>query len=240
MSEPSVRSKPSANGAVRKRRFKGGGCLTLCVGLPLLAVFAVFMVYQYHNRPVRIEVPTPSPPTPNAYDDFVRAGQLARAMPHKGPYSLPGPPAETYTASNFAAADRDVQPALAVVRGALDKPCQARLSRSPFTPFPEFAAFRELAREMACAAVSEDLQGHPESAATIRLDMLEMAVMFPKGGSLIASLVGIACEAIAMRGLEPLLPKLTAAQLAVVAARLDRIASKRSGFAAVVREEGWS
>jgi hypothetical protein len=66
-----------------------------------------------------------------------------------------------------------------------------------------------------------------------------MGVMIPRGGTLIAGLVGVACEAIAANQFEWQIPLLSEAELAHVAARLDRIAAKRTPFADIVQEEAY-
>src|SRR5215472_8645507 len=111
------------------------GC---CVGLPLLLMALLASLYWYNNRSLPpIAIPTPQIPNPNAYDDFVRAGTLARGMQHKSPFSLPKP---TYTFTEFRAAAKDAEPVLAAIRQGLNKeylfpPVRGDISSSPLITF---------------------------------------------------------------------------------------------------------
>ena len=88
-------------------------------------------------------------------------------------------------------------------------------------------------------ATYHEMDGRPAAATEARLDCLEMGVMMPRGGTLIAGLVGLACESIAFSGIESQLPLLSEKELAHTAARLDRIAGKRISYADVLQEEGY-
>ncbi len=154
---------------------------------------------------------------------------MAQAVAHPSPFSRPGQ--TSYTFAEFAACAKDIAPAHAVLRQALDKPYLHPPIRSATATYP-YAAFRELARELAGEAVYYEMNGQYGRAADTRLDGMEMAVMIPRGGSLLAGLVDRACEDIAESGFEPLLPKLSPAGLAHVAA-------KRVTFADMMQEDSY-
>jgi len=196
------------------------------------------MMYTNNNRPVHVAVPTPQMPVPNAYDDFVRAGKLVMGVKHKSPLSMPRP---SFAFADFEAAAKDAQPALSVMRQGLQKEYLNPPIRTygALPTFPVFATFRELARTESGTATYYEMDGKPGKATEARLDGLEMAVMIPRGGALIAGLVGIACEAIAVSQFEPQLPRLSESELAHVASRLDKIAAKRVPLADILQEEGY-
>src|SRR5688500_11932047 len=61
------------------------GCVAFLLGIPLLLVTIVAFVFAWNNRQPDISVPTPRMPDKNAYVEFVRIGELAGRMKHKGP-----------------------------------------------------------------------------------------------------------------------------------------------------------
>lgn len=230
---------PRSDSDLRARRRRAGqpslvGC---CVAVPLLLVGMAGLIVWNNNRPVRIAVPTPRMPNPNAYDDFVRAGVLARSIKHKSPASMPKP---VFTFAAFEAAAKDAQPALAVLhqgfgREYLNPPIRTVAAMR----WPELASFRELARTEWGVANYHEMEGRPAQATEARLDTLEMAGMIPRGGTVIHGLVSVACKAIALSQIEPPLYRLSDAELALVASRWDRIAAKRVPFADLILEDGY-
>lgn len=69
------------------------------------------------------------------------------------------------------------------------------------------------------------------------LDGVELGVTLPHGGGLMPSMVGRACESILMSHMEPLIPRLSAAELARAAAKLAAIHRTRVSFSDTVLEE---
>jgi hypothetical protein len=211
-----------------------GGCALLVV----IGIGTLIGVYQFNNRTPDIVIPTPTLPVINGYDDFLRASKLASAMPHISPVSMPGPAAQTQTYQNFKDAAHDAEPMMVAVRQGLQKPYMAPPVRS-FKPdmFPDYAGVRNVARAILGKAHYEEISDQPAKAMETRLDGYEMGVTFPRGGSLITGLVGIAIEAISIKDIEPQLSKLNERELAHVAARLDRIAARRAAYADILQED---
>ena len=136
-----------------KRRTWLFGCLGVGCGIPILSAVLLLILFSRNNRPPQIFIPTPAMPVPNAYDDFVRAGQLVRAMKHKSPYTMTGTRAQNETLANFAACAKDAEPGLAVLRQGLHKTYLQPPDRSfKSVTFPTLATFRELARTVSGAA----------------------------------------------------------------------------------------
>ena len=212
------------------------GC---CCGLPVLLIVVCLVVVKLNNRPPELVIPTHSVPADNARDYFLKAYVLTGNMKHKSPYDMSGPPAQTRTYANFAACAEDAVPALQMLREGLKHPYMEPPVRSQKSNmYKNYAGFRKLERVDMGAADFEAISGHPGRSVLMRLDGMEMAVMLPRGGDLLTSLVAIACEAIAKNRIEPLLPQLSAQELAQVADRLDRIEAKRTPCAEVILEEG--
>jgi hypothetical protein len=180
-------------------------------------------------------------PADNARDYFLKAEQLSRSMKHKSPYDMPGSPLQNYTLGNFRGCAENAEPALKVLLDGLKFPYMAPVSRSSKnTSFKGYANFRELARINAGAADYYEAIGKPGRAMQMRLDGMEMGVMIPRGDGLIGGLVGIACEAIAESRIESLIPLLSSAELKQAADRLDLIEAKRTAYADVILEDGYS
>jgi hypothetical protein len=224
----------------RRRRPWLVGCFGIGIGLPLLCATILFIVFKANNRPPQILIPTPVMPVPNAFDDFVRAGQLVRAMKHKSPYSMVGPKVLNETLANFAACANDAVPVLTAVRNSLSKPYLHPPVRSFYTPMPQYGTFRSVARTVIGAAGYYARIRQPGKAIDILLDGMEMGVMIPRGGTLMADLNGTAIEAICTAYIEPLIPQLSTQELAHVAKRLDAISAKRLPWSSVIVEEGWN
>jgi hypothetical protein len=218
------------------------GCCAALFSVPIVGLLALFVAYLTNNRPPNLAIPAPTPPANNAYNDFVAAARIIGNIPHKAPASMPSPPttrAGLLAAS--AACTKDAGPGLDIMRQGFAKQCQAPVTRTfADLGFQEMARFREVERTITGVRLYYELTNRPGKAADAALDGEELAVMFPRGGVLIDSLVGIACEAISLNRFEPLLPKLSKAELAHVAHRLDAIAAKRVPWSDVILEEGRS
>jgi hypothetical protein len=229
---------------LRSYRSRRSRALTIVISvIGSFAALAVLLVvtFYWNDRSPNIVIPTPPMPQVNAYDDFLQAAQMAGAIPHKSPSSMPNPPT---TRAEFLAATQacaqDAAPALAVMRQGFNKPSMLPTSRNDLgiANMHAFAQFRELARTISGVEMYYELTGQPGKAADVALDGAEMAVMFPRGGALIADLVGAACESISLARFESLLPQLSPTELSVVAARLERISAKRGAYSEIVLEEG--
>ncbi len=218
----------------RKPILSACGCL---VGAPIATLLILLSVYLLHNRPVDIVIPTPVMPADNAYDDFVRAANMIRAIKHKAPASMPNPPKESEMFAVCKACAEDAGPGLAALKRAFGKTYLNPPSRSFATTFPAYASYREMARTITGVAKFHELNRQPGIAADDLLDGYELGVMMARGGSVIAGSVGHACEAICLSQLEPLLERLTDPDLQRVAKRLERIAAKRVPYSDIVIEE---
>lgn len=226
----------------RRRSRTTGGCFIIGCSLPIITLLILSGVYVVNNRAPDIVIPTATPPANNGYNDFLLAARMVKNISHKAPASMVNPPTtRAGLLAQTAACTKDAGPGLAVMRKGFSKAC---LSPSPRTyadlGFSDMAMFREIERTISGVQLYFSLTNQPLKAVDAALDGEEMAVMFPRGGSLIAALVGIACEAISLHRIEPLLPQLSKSELAHVASRLDTIAAKRVPWSEIMREEGRS
>ena len=206
-----------------------------CTALPVVAILVALAIFAENNRLPVITVPPRTVPSPNGFDDFEAAAIMCSSLAHRSPYSMPQP---DLSAAAFEACAKDSVPVLALVRQGLSK--ESAIPQATGTgsnAFPKLARLRELARTMSGAAMGFEMMGDYDRATETRLDGMEMAVSFDRGGLLIDGLVSIACESIAMRNFEDILPKLSLAKLSHADERLERIARKRTEFADFLARE---
>jgi len=56
----------------------------------VVVIVIAMIVFTVNNRPVTVSVPTPKMPSPNGWDDFVKAGEMIKQINHRGPeYDYP-------------------------------------------------------------------------------------------------------------------------------------------------------
>ena len=212
----------------------GAGC-----GFPIVAFLLFSVFYATRNRVPDINIPTHGVPTNNAYDDFARAGRLAKAMKHRSIYSTVSASAMATNPAYMALSARDAAPALAVLHNALDKHYITPPIRTAFgSHFPDLTNIRELARTASGTAKYYVQIGQTRRAVDTLLDGYEMGVSLPRGGDLMNGSVALAVQAICAKPLDPLLARLSPADLAHVARRLDKIVKKQVPYSDVVTEEG--
>lgn len=204
----------------------------LWLGIPFLAILTLALLFVAANRPPVVNVPTRKMPNPNGWDDLVKATTL---LIPTGPYSDAPRKPEDWTESELRAWVQTETPALDMMRQGLAKECMHPPMRTPF--FEGYAPMRELARINAGAALYYEVIGKHGRAADSVIDGIEFSTAVEHGAPLLGGLVGIAIESIAIRHLEPLLPKLSPKELALAAARMEKISAKRVPFGDILIEE---
>lgn len=212
--------------------------ITILTAVVLILSLPVTMLI-INNKPPQISVPSNKMPHPNGWDDFIRAEKLLRVNRHMGPISSTRP-ISSWTLPEYQSFMKDNAPALAAVRQGLKKQYMHPAVRSFMLDFAHHAYFRELARTLAGEAKYYEVIGKPGKAADSLLDCIEFGVVTPRGGTLISGLVGIAIESISMHFLNPLLSKLSPADLERVACRLEQIERRRVSFSDIMIEESRS
>jgi len=120
---------------------------------------------------------------------------------------------------------------LKLVREALPLECRFPAPESWDTPLPYLSRIRAVARLFAMEAEVRRLDNKCRAAADSALDALEMAQDVKTQQTMIAHLVGMACEAIAFASLDATVPGLTSAECQEVLARLRGIVASRPSVA---------
>src|SRR5207253_9811959 len=104
---------------------------------------------------------------------------------------------------------------------------------------PYYSPFRNLARLLIIESHSRSEQGDWTGASRSTLDILHLGHDVPRGGPLIAALIGYAIDAIGRRELQLILPHLDAAAARIAALQFEKLEAKRVTFADTLQEQKW-
>jgi hypothetical protein len=221
-----------------KRSSRATRWALLGFGTPLFLLLALFVVYFLHNRLPQINIPTPAVPKNNAYDDFVRAGNLALTHKNLSPDWILQPQ-QPETLADFSAYAKVTEPILSIVQKALNKPCLTPPIRSNNNPYSnDHSALRELSRLIGALSRYYEMRNEPFKAASICMDGYEMWAHLGHGASHLGAMTEEACEELISYRWAPLLGKLTHSELIEVGKRLDKIENQRVDFSEVVTNQG--
>lgn len=196
----------------------------------------------WRDLPPEIHVPTPAMPSPNALDYFIRAANLEKdstkvdwaiASVHTGAVRDD----RLYSTAEKAALIRENAPALLEFRKGLTYPYQQPPMRSFSARLPYYAKTRALARLLMLEAQVKGEQGDWGGAASTDLDNIRMGAAVPRGGTLIAGLVGIAITAIGEKQLWKDADHLNATQARSAIRSLNSITFVP--YSQVMQEEEW-
>jgi hypothetical protein len=224
------------------------GCLGAFV---LLAVIAGIWLWGASRMPVVNIPPTPKPPSPNAYDYYVKAGasvvdssKVAFAMSNKTkPASPVNADDKLYSVSEKAAIIRRNAQVLKLARQGLVYDCMCPPVRSYVAstlPTPDFAKIRQLARLFSLDAQVKEARGDWAGGTSARLDTLTMGQSLPEGGNILTMLVGSAVQSIGRADEWKAIDHLNGAEAKTAAHRMEGIVSKHVPFVDVLTEEKWS
>ncbi len=213
--------------------------LTAGLVLPGLALAGIAWSRIANEFPV-VVIPETALPSPNAYDDYVRAGNLA--VETLGSETIPaaqrkGAPLSASGRQRLVAANA---PAVEALHAGFTKAYRCPPSRSFTQTFPEYAKYRSLARVQQFLAESAQQSGDLSTAAARATDAVQLGIDVPRGGTLIADLVGIACEAIGRRGLWNLADSLDAPPARQTISRLERLGATRTPYTSTLTEEKYA
>ena len=238
------------------RKMRTGAKLALGTAATLTVLLAGLAdIVSRRNELPNITIPVSPEPSPNARQFFLAASDLFQDNDAVGAAisSQPGPlyahttkgalnnkalaQDHVYTLAEKEKLVRKNQDTLAMLRTGFAYDYGNKTSRSFNDTFPEYAKFRAMARLLSLESQVKEANGDYNGAVNSGLDAIEMGVMIPRNGVLIADLVGIACEAIGRKRLWDDYPHLTAAQAQNALNRLQKIEAKRFAFADVMEEE---
>ena len=236
--------------SAKPRRKMGTGAK---VALGTLATLTLLMAgladtISRRNELPNITIPVSPEPNPNARNFFLAAtgamqdtksidDAVSKPPTSKVAKSTAHEASHVYTLAEKAKIVRENQNALVTLRQGFAYSYGSPPARSFSAIFPEFAKFRQMARLLTLEGQVKEAQGDWNGAVSSELDAIEMGVMLPRNGVLIADLVGIACEAIGRRRLWDDYSRLNAAQTVAALRRLEKIEAKRFSFADVIEEE---
>lgn len=163
-------------------------------------------------------------PSPNGYQTALAACQLQ--VKEK---ELSLEKRKAFLAANAAS--------IAKLREALAQEWLVPPVNEPNPQNPEFAAFREEARILCLGSdVAVEAKNYPE-AARYATDAIELGVLVPRGGALMHSLVGYACESIGTTALWQYVDRLDAKTARATIQRLAALEKRRGSFAEMLRVE---
>ena len=215
----------------------------LLIGL----LFGTLLWWGRINELPDYKIPSPALPSPNAFDTYLQATFLM--APVIKPAVDPIIDGEEITdpkeqAKRYSLARRDAwlqqnAGAFATLRQGLKQQYQQPAARSYSAVFPYYARYRELARRLVIESKTHQMHGNFGAASSSALDTMQFGIQVPRGGSLIAMLVGAAIETIGRHQLSDVLPQLNAAECKNAARRLEKIRAQLWPFRETVREVKW-
>jgi hypothetical protein len=240
----------------------------LIVMLGLFGLFCVLSAglvgyWRYANQLPVYPTPQVAMPVPNAYDDYVAAGQMSQAvggasvqMPalRSGSASFPPPggisplatprtntPVQAYEPNVPLDQVRAVVtrngPALARLRQGFRKEYRSPPVISFNQPLPELATYRELARVLLTEGKLAEREGRPADAMRSYLDCLRLGVDVPRGGPLIHGLVGIAVQAIGLGAMQGVVDQLDARSATAAARQMAKLDAQAASAADTLLSE---
>lgn len=181
------------------------------VGGIVLLLGAVVALYVW-TRP---EPPVVVLPSPNGYDDLLRAGTLVKPDDSSG--------TGQHQLSEIVAQNAE---ALAAARAGLSRECMVPVRASMAdlqADTQNFSGLKRLAQAFAAEGRAAAAAGRTNDALRSCLDAIRLGGAISRNGLLIDRLVGIACEAIGLGGLRELHSGLDGAQCRELIRELDRL-----------------
>ena len=206
------------------------------------------LAFREMNTNPTVNIPTPTMPAPNAYTYYYEAGVSSQALKkesreasemdadlHNEKVHLP-----KYSPQQRAELLAKFTPSLTRLRDGFQYDYMNPPVRSTSQLMPHLATFRNLARIMALESDVYADQADWEGAINSRLDTLYLGRECPKGGSLIAGLVGSAIQAIGRAHTQPIIENLSGEEAQKAAKRMERILAEETSYAQILREESWA
>ena len=213
----------------------------LFIVLGIVAALAVGIVLWFRGLDINpsITVPTPTMPVPNARDYFEAAGNAK--IEDKW---VSGDASKDNSPAGMAAKEKTLQRnarAFQLLHQGFAYPYHASPVRSFYAnDFPFYAKDRSLARVLGLQASVAAQKGDWNGSMQAAMDGVQMGEELPHGGSLIAMLVGAACEAIGRRQAWDAVDHLSTAEARKAARRLEHIRAYHVSFAEMMQEDKWS
>lgn len=179
-------------------------------GLIVIAVLGAALILS-SARP-----PAPPPlPSPNGYDDFVKAGRMLTGSASD--------PATTSLEDLRAEVARNTS-ALGPARMGLERQCRVPLEYSEgfmSSHLNDLAAIKHLAQALYAEGKLAEREGRDTEAVHAYLESIQLGQESARGGLGIDRLVGLACEAMGCAGLKSVVGQLGAAECRAAIQRLE-------------------
>jgi hypothetical protein len=199
--------------------------------LLVAVVVAILVLLAFSIVLVRRTPAFPPLPSPNAYDDFLKAHEASTGPIRDFP-TLSQDELRELIATNTET--------LRILRQGLSRTCceptEAIITNFSAT-MPQLAGFKALGQLLAADGRLAELDNRPADAAASYCDAILLGNEVSRGGLIIHRLVGVAIEAIGGTRLAKVLPQLDAEQRAAVIARLEHIEDVRVTWPEVMRNE---
>lgn len=224
----------------QKRLLNGSSCGLGCLGTLVLIAAIISGWYSSTGKYQPKIPPLPPLPNPNAFNDYVAAGQMLKANGGtKAMYITNAKGMSVTSLPGEQAVVRKNQAVLARMRQGFGKACRVPTTRSFNDLFPYLAEARDLARLLSAEADVKAARGDYAGAFDAGLDTIQMGQDLARGGTLIHGLVTIAMEAIAHAAILKHVDKLSAADCDRLATRLESVLKTQVTFPQILQEESY-
>jgi hypothetical protein len=173
--------------------------------------------------------PLPPLPSPNGYDDFMKASQLATLS--VGSF----PELNREGLCSLLAANAE---SLRLLRTGLTRQCAVPMAAA-LTNFNlnQLSDMKRLVQLLAAEGRLMEIDDRPAVAAQSYSDAIRFGNEMSRGGFLIDRLVGIACEAIGCHALALVVPKLKTEDLRIVIGELEKLDAGRVSWEEILKNE---
>jgi hypothetical protein len=173
--------------------------------------------WRYANSLPPFRPPLPSLPRPNGYDVALKAVDRLAARHPEFPHDWPKVAPE-----QLRTLLAPVRPLLNQVRSSFRLEWRARpVLRDQ--DYPNFSHFLKCARCFTAESLLASSRGDDRAAMERALDAVELGSRVPKGGCLVARLIGGGCQSIGFQVVEPLVPRLPQNEVEAALERVRRV-----------------
>jgi hypothetical protein len=202
-----------------------------------------------------LNIPTPKMPSLNAYDFYVQAANAHKTLvattpgakavdpvtdPRVSTGLTPQQLAQRYPLATKEAWIKKNAPVFQLLRRGFAYEYRTPPVRTSTAPFMHYADFRELTRLLVIETHVHEEYGDWAAASRSMMNAFRLGHDIPRGGPLIAALVGYAIDAIADKELQKIMPHLDAAASRATAVQIDKLEENRVPYTDTLREEMWT
>ncbi len=195
--------------------------------IALIAVVVSIAIGVFVFQPRQLP-PAPPLPTPNGYDDFVKARQLLTTNTWDF-YQMDADELRKLSAQNAEA--------LRLVRTGLSRECRVPLVSNQQSHLTILVSTKALAQALSAEGRIAELEHRNADAARAYLDAMRLGHEAARGGPLIDGLVRIAIESIGSTGLQTVATNLNTVECREVIVALETLGKKEESFKDVMKNE---